>query len=240
MIIPYPKQNKAVQNIITTFKKEDRTQLIKSCGTGKSLTAMWTHEKYVSNLNTSITLLFFPSLFLVNQTYNTYKDNTILKFNPLVVCSDKAIGDNENDDVFELDISEVKYPVTTNVEDIKVYLQDKNIKDKIVFITYQSSELIGFALNELDMKADLGIFDEAHKTATEIIDSVYAFGLKDENIPIAKRLFMTATPRHIKFNADNEDEDIELFSMDNQELYGNISFEYPMRVSHSLKNDNEM
>ena len=229
---PYLKQIKAIDSVLNGkmgLSNQNRTQLIMSCGTGKSLVSMWVHEKFVSNLNESITLLFYPSLFLVNQTYNTYKENTILNFNPLVVCSDKAIGENESDDVFELDADEVKYPVTTNAEDIKAYLQDKSIKDKIVFITYQSSQLIGQALNELNMKADLGIFDEAHKTATANIDSKFAYGLKDENIQISKRLFMTATPRHIKFNADNEDEDIEVFSMDNQELYGNISFEYPMR-----------
>lgn len=87
--------------------------------------------------------------------------------------------------------------ISSLIEDIKIYLQDKSIKDKIVFITYQSCELIGAALNELNMKADLGVFDEAHKTATSNIDSKFAFALKDENVPIAKRLFMTATPRHI-------------------------------------------
>lgn len=227
-IIPYKCQTQAIKEVTKSLNKEERTQLIKSCGTGKSLVSMWVHEKFVSNLTESLTILFYPSLFLVNQTYNTYKDTTLLKFNPLVVCSDKAIGDNENDDIFELDINEVKYPVTTNVEEIKSYIQNKNIKDKIVFITYQSSPLIGQALNELGLKANLGIFDEAHKTATANIDSIFAYGLKDENIPIAKRLFMTATPRHIKFNNEANDE-VEVFSMNNKELYGNVAYEYPMR-----------
>lgn len=232
-IKPFIHQKNALANIFDNHKgiiKNDRTQVIMSCGTGKTLLSMWIHEKYVNNLKESITLLFYPSLFLVNQTYNTYKDNTILKFNPLVVCSDTSIGDNENDDVFEIETNEVKYPVTTNLEDIKIYLQDKNIKDKIIFVTYQSSQLVGQALNELAMKATLGIFDEAHKTATANIDSIFAFALKDENVPITKRLFMTATPRHIKFNVENEDdEEIEVFSMNNPELYGNIAYEYSMR-----------
>jgi superfamily II DNA or RNA helicase len=227
---PYKHQNEAIDNVINALNKDDRTQLIMSCGTGKSLTSMWSHENYVKSLDGSLTVLFYPSLFLVNQTYNTYKDNTTLNFNPLVVCSDKAIGENENDDVFELDASEVKYPVTTNIDDMKLYLQDTSIKDKIIFVTYQSSQLVGEALNGLGLKADLGIFDEAHKTATANIDSKFAHGLKDENLPIAKRLFMTATPRHIKFNVDNEeDEEVEVFSMNNAELYGNVAYEYPMR-----------
>ena len=227
----YKHQEEAIQNVLNGnygLNTKNRTQLIMSCGTGKSLVSIWVHEKFVSNLNESITLLFYPSLFLINQTYNTYKENTILKFNPLVVCSDTAIGENENDDIFELDASEVKYPVTTNTEDIKAYLQDKSIKHKIVFVTYQSSQLIGQALNELGLKADLGISDEAHKTATANIESKFAYGLKDEKIPIAKRLFMTATPRHIEFKLD-EDDEVETFSMNNHELYGDIAYEYPMR-----------
>lgn len=229
-IIPFKHQKIAIEKVSNALAKENRIQLIMSCGTGKSLASMWSHENHIKSLNESLTILFYPSLFLVNQTYNTYKNNTILKFNPLVICSDTAIGNNENEDIFELDINEVKYPVTTNIEEIKSYLEDKNIKDKIVFVTYQSSQLIGLALNELNIKADLGIFDEAHKTATSNNDSVFSYGLKDENIPIVKRLFMTATPRHIKFN--NEDnEEVEIFSMNNKELYGNIAYEYPMRAA---------
>ncbi|NIM98867.1 MAG: hypothetical protein GTO24_12545 [candidate division Zixibacteria bacterium] len=42
---------------------------------------------------------------------------------------------------------------------------------------------------------ELGVFDEAHKTAgREGVN--FSWALKDENLPIRKRLFMTATPRH--------------------------------------------
>lgn len=236
---PFKHQLEAINEIINSsngLKNKDRIQLIMSCGTGKSLTSMWIHERFVNDLENSITVLFYPSLFLVNQTYNIYKENTILKFNPLVVCSEKAIGENENDDVFEIDLNEVKYPVTTNIEDIKIYIQDKSIKHKIIFVTYQSSTLIGEALRELNVVATLGIFDEAHKTSTSNIDSKFAYGLKDENIPIEKRLFMTATAKHIKFNINNkENEDVEVFSMDNTELYGTVAYEYSMRKAISDK-----
>ena len=135
---PYKHQKKAIKDVLETLIKDDRTQLIKSCGTGKSLVSMWIHEKFLSNLHESITILFYPSLFLVNQTYNTYKENTTLNFKPLVVCSDTAIGENEEDDIFEIDASEVKYPVSTNIEDIKLYLQDRSIKHKIVMLFSKS------------------------------------------------------------------------------------------------------
>ena len=47
-------------------------------------------------------------------------------------------------------------------------------------------------------KFDLGIFDEAHKTAGR--GSNFTFALEDKNLPIRKRLFLTATPRHYNIN----------------------------------------
>ncbi len=42
---------------------------------------------------------------------------------------------------------------------------------------------------------DIGVFDEAPKTARRE-GAKFGFVLEDANLPIAKRVFMTATPRH--------------------------------------------
>jgi len=222
--------------------KNDRTQLIMACGVGKTLTAIKINEKYIKRLfdfagvDNSITVLLFPSLYLVNQTYLSYVENFNIKpFKPLIVCSDKKIGiTNTNEDNFEIDINEVNYPVTTEIEDIKRYLTDDNIKHKVIFITYQSSNQLGIALKELDLMANFAIFDEAHKTAIKNTNAInsYATALTDDNFPVRKRLFMTATPKHYSFRENDELEETEnnlVFSMDNIDLYGKISFEYSMR-----------
>ena len=58
---------------------------------------------------------------------------------------------------------------------------------KIIFCTYQSAHVIGEALLPGE-QFELGIFDEAHKTAGRQGRN-YAYALEDGNIPIRKRLF---------------------------------------------------
>ncbi|RBQ32287.1 hypothetical protein CRU92_00825 [Arcobacter sp. FW59] len=240
----YKHQKTAIKEVFENengLDKNDRTQLIMACGTGKTITALKIHETYINKLfdlccvDNSITILLFPSLYLVNQTYITYSENFNNKpFNPLIVCSDKKIGNSDEDDIYEIDTDEVNYPVTTQIEDIKRYLLDSNIKHKIVFVTYQSSNLVGTALKELNLIANFAIFDEAHKTAVKNNNAIngYASALTNDTFPITKRLFMTATPKHYSFKVSDELEDEEnslVFSMDNEAFYGKVSFEYSMR-----------
>jgi predicted helicase len=49
----------------------------------------------------------------------------------------------------------------------------------------------------------------------------FALALDDKNLPIRKRLFLTATPRHYNpHDRDREGEARLLFSMDNPAVYG--------------------
>jgi len=67
---------------------------------------------------------------------------------------------------------------------------------------------------------DLGIFDEAHRTAGRQ-GSRFGFALRDKNLLIRKRLFLTATPRHYDIRHKNvEGDPTVVFSMDKPEMYG--------------------
>ena len=69
---------------------------------------------------------------------------------------------------------------------------------------------------------DLAVFDEVHKTAGRQ-GTKFSFALDDEKLPIKKRLFMTATPRHYNINKTNKAGDHQLFySMDDGDKYGNL------------------
>ncbi|MEO8428829.1 MAG: hypothetical protein ABI651_17150, partial [Verrucomicrobiota bacterium] len=71
---------------------------------------------------------------------------------------------------------------------------------------------------------DLAVFDEAHKTAGRKGRN-YAFALEDSNLPIRKRLFLTATPRHYNPLRKDKEGDAQLvFSMDRPEVYGPQAF----------------
>ncbi|EDY80959.1 Helicase associated domain protein [Verrucomicrobiia bacterium DG1235] len=69
---------------------------------------------------------------------------------------------------------------------------------------------------------DVAIFDEAHKTAGRS-GAKFSTGLSDNNIPIDKRVFFTATPRHYDVsNRDKHGDAKKVFSMDDTDTYGPI------------------
>jgi predicted helicase len=65
----------------------------------------------------------------------------------------------------------------------------------------------------------LRFFDEAHKTAGSKA-TTFAAALSDKNIPIKKRLFFTATPRHYNVNQRDDEGDFKFVSMDDEAVYG--------------------
>src|ERR1017187_7907766 len=66
--------------------------------------------------------------------------------------------------------------------------------DALGISTYQSASVVGAAMQPGEA-FDLAVFDEAHKTAGREGRN-FAFALDDKNLPMRKRLFLTATPRH--------------------------------------------
>ena len=69
---------------------------------------------------------------------------------------------------------------------------------------------------------DLAIFDEAHETTTtgRAGGTMFSYALDDEKVRINKRLFLTATPRHIDIRKRDKEGDFRVQSMDDESLYG--------------------
>lgn len=227
-----PHQQRAVTDIIHSEKgivKADRSMFISACATGKTLTGLWAVEEYLFDHvhnEQKVAIFFFPSLALISQTYQAFIEQTsILDYNPLVVCSETKIGQIAEDPEETPDDS-VVYETCTSIENTKAYLSDLSIKTKVIFVTYHSAPIVGNALLILGLEADIGVFDEAHRTAQQGDTQNMSYALLDENFPIHKRLFMTATPKHIA--SSDEDEKTE-FSMDNPSVYGEVAHELPMR-----------
>ena len=64
------------------------------------------------------------------------------------------------------------------------------------------------------------VLDEAHKTTGER-DATFALALDDAELAIRKRLFFTATPRHINIRGERDrDDDFTVVSMDDPAVYG--------------------
>jgi superfamily II DNA or RNA helicase len=101
---------------------------------------------------------------------------------------------------------------------VRRFLERQTSDIKVVFSTYQSSPVVGEGARGLPA-FDLAIFDEAHKTIGRG-DSALRFAISDENIRIKKRLFLTATPRHIDIRHRNKEGEFRVCSMDDEAVYG--------------------
>jgi predicted helicase len=74
-----------------------------------------------------------------------------------------------------------------------------------------------------DHRFGLGIFDEAHKTASDTA-GLFATALHDANIRIDKRLFLTATPRVRSLRKGRDGDSVAALSMDDECIYGRCVF----------------
>jgi superfamily II DNA or RNA helicase len=217
---PHITQQEAIEAAVSYYGKNKRGQLILPCGAGKTLASIWISEK----LKGKNILIMLPSLSLLSQTLREWAINASVPFRYLCICSDTTV-DLGNDSPIEK-ISDMDVPVTTEVEAIREFLKDTTSKTSIIFSTYQSSKVLAEAVLKSGTTFDIGIFDEAHRTAGTKIGA-WGIALDDENIPINKRIFMTATPKiyapHITKKA--KEEDVLICSMDNADMYGHPFYE---------------
>ena len=211
---PDPHQSKAIADATSGLKTSDRGQMIMACGTGKTFTTLWIKEA----LEAHTTLVLLPSLSLLSQTMREWAWAGNTDFDILNVCSDKSVGKKTED----MDPADAPFPVTSEVEEIAEFL--KQSKPKVVFCTYQSSDLIAQA--QLDGSVptfDLVVADEAHRCAGKA-DAGFATILDGEKIRATKRLFTTATPRYfgkaIKDAAKAND--LAVVGMDNEAVFGPV------------------
>jgi superfamily II DNA or RNA helicase len=215
---PQEHQAEALGELVPALEVEDRISAIMACGTGKTLVALWVAEQ----LQSSLVLVLLPSLALLRQTLHEWlRETNLPALAYLCVCSDPTVTDGA--DAFTTLQSDLDFEVSTNPDNVRQFLDAVFTGTKVIFSTYQSAAVIGKAMKPGEC-FDLGIFDEAHKTAGREGRN-YGFALDDSNLPIRKRLFVTATPRHYNpHQRDREGEAQMVFSMDNPQVYGRQAF----------------
>ena len=113
-----------------------------ACGTGKTVTGVWATK----DLKAQFVAVFVPNLGLLDQTFTDWKLNQV-QFEALIVGSDKSVG---YDDVVS-SVSQLVQRATTDVEDIKAFALKDSLLPKVIFSTYQSSLVVGEALNQTGM-----------------------------------------------------------------------------------------
>lgn len=222
---PKLHQVAALSDIVSGLSRGPRATALMACGSGKTLVALWVAER----LGSRTVLVLLPSLALVRQTLHEWLHETSwpdVQF--LCVCSDPTVQIEE--DSLLVRPSDLDFAVTTQSADVRHFLERETSSVRLVFSTYQSSQVVAAAIQGLP-PFDLGVFDEAHKTAGRE-GARFALALKDENLPIARRLFLTATPRHYDVaRKDKFGESKVVFSMDAPEVYGPVVHRLPFSAA---------
>lgn len=222
---PLPHQAEALAAISNELNDNDRATVVMACGTGKSLVALLAAEQRgCRNI-----LVLLPSLALVRQLLHEWLRETAWeRLAYLCVCSDPTVAKGADDLIVHQ--ADLDFPVMTESANVGKFIGKPFDGVKVVFSTYQSAHIVAEGmLASVDGEKqpfDLAIFDEAHKTASRS-GTQFSFALTDENLPIRKRLFFTATPRHYDIRKkDKEGDNALVYSMDRPEIYG--------RVAHTL------
>lgn len=237
-----PHQTRAVKGILREFKSRNRALFISACGTGKTLTSERVMERVLGAAGGDV-IIFLPSLNLVRQTIRSWSNELTghKNYRFMAICSDKTVtsaASNNQDDDADIGFDEIGIPVSTDFTDLKRFLSKKKQKGelRIVYTTYQSSKVVADAIRGTNFKFDFGSFDEAHRTVTAGSEdfvrnkSAFSHGLFDENIPIIKRLFMTATAKkRIHRNVSADRDSFTFVSMDDTSKYGRVAHRYTFR-----------
>ena len=215
---PQPHQIEALDALLPALEAHDRVSAIMACGTGKTLVALWVAERREAKR----ILVLLPSLALLRQVLHEWlRESSSPSLAYLCVCSDSTVKDGL--DSIATGQSDIDFQVSTDTASVRGFLDASFAGTKVVFSTYQSARVVGEALKS-DEAFDLAVFDEAHKTAGREGRN-FAFALEDANLPIRKRLFLTATPRHYNPHQQNREGEAQLvFSMDRPEVYGPQAF----------------
>jgi superfamily II DNA or RNA helicase len=196
-----------------------RLQAHMACGTGKTLVSLRVYERVAPEL----AVVLVPSLSLMAQTIRSWTANTLVDFRYLPVCSDVQVAEDErrgeDADLDVDDLAVLDSPATTDPDTITKFLQGPG--PRVVFCTYQSSDVLAAATMNAGVRFGLVVADEAHRT-TGSASTVFSTVLDDARFPADRRLFVTATPRTFAATADG-DETVQ--SMDDTDLYGEVVYE---------------
>lgn len=166
---------------------EHRALLVSGCGTGKTLMAVHAVAKLLAGAPGTV-LLTFPTLGLLEQTYQVWRGEAPMPFSALAVCS-QQISDPE-----DIADDELPIPSTTSAEQLAHWLAD-TAGVRVVFATYQSAAVLVEAHRAFSAAAwTVMVCDEAHRTAGRR-GKPFAVVLDDHKIPAAHRLFSPPPPK---------------------------------------------
>ncbi|MDP3072717.1 MAG: DEAD/DEAH box helicase family protein [Opitutaceae bacterium] len=201
---PRPHQQSAIAAALAHYRDSNhaRGKLISPCGSGKSLTAYWIARE----LGARRVLIAVPSLALVRQTLETWMREALADGRPvdwLCVCSDAEVTRTDTAETIA-HVHELGIPCDTAPAALAEHLTTLSATPglQVVLTTYQSSPVLAAAARAAGFAFDFAVLDEAHKTTGKAA-GVFAHLLHDAQLPLPRRLFMTATERRFAGTSDD-------------------------------------
>lgn len=222
-------QQACIAAINTEFETESRASAIMACATGKTLTQAFLIEDQI-DAGAKRIFSYAPSIDLLYQTAKEYRSHLGDSVPIYVVCSEEERLEAETD-------APSTDGTLQSAEEIRSAMQASD-GPAIFLSSYQSADKLSEA-QRLEsgeiLAADLGIADEAHRTAGGKIDSAFAHMLFNSNTAINKRAFFTATPRATSEGRVSS----HLISMSDRKLYGRrvYDFSYSQALKAGLVSD---
>ncbi|WP_326726370.1 DEAD/DEAH box helicase [Streptomyces phaeochromogenes] len=208
-----PHQREAVSATSRVLGDHPRASVIAACGTGKTLIAARTTARIAPR---GRVLVLLPTLDLLSQTIRSWhlagrKGTTV------AVCSARQALDHEP---VGTDI-----PLTTDPAELTALTTTPHPGPVTVYATYASLPAVIAAHRDHHLPPwDLVVVDEAHRTAGRL-GKAWAAIHHDDQVPAARRLYLTATPRiWDPDDAPDGDEVETVVSMDDETLFGPVAY----------------
>lgn len=212
-------QHEGLHGTLEAFKTSNRAQVHMACGTGKTRLG----QAVAFATESEIILVLLPSLSLISQTMAAWIALGDLPLDRvLCVCSDPSVAESDDEDI---GVVELPVEVSTRPETIAAHVAHCTGGPLYVFCTYHSVPALAAGL-PAGFCFDLCVLDEAHRTAG-FVDAGFTFALNDHpTLKIAKRLFLTATPKHLPETARAG---FDVYSMCNEDVYGPVAYHLSMQ-----------
>lgn len=186
-------QKEAIQKAVDELSVADRATIVMCCGSGKTAVGVGVAKQ----LKVNYVAVVAPTILLAEQLKNVWSKEQ----------SKKVVIFNSAQDV---DYDNLRDEINAN-------------KSIVIVTTYHSANTCVDAFQQVGIKLDLVIYDEAHRTSGKF-ESLFNRIIKRDDA-ISKHLFMTATPKMASYETD----ETEFFSMDSEEQYGKICYTYTLR-----------
>lgn len=211
----WPHQDEAVNAAAAELQTASRALVVAACGTGKTIIGAEISRRIAP---AGRVLIVVPTLELLSQTATTYARHLGPAAGRIAAICSYADATADAAGLHE-ELAEVNVGASTDPARIASWMREAGRVTALT--TYQSLPVVLEAhAAHAAPQWDMIVIDEAHRSAGRVDR---AWHIVHEEIPAARRLYMTATPRIMDTSGD-----YDATSMDDPAVFGREVYRLPM------------